>query len=80
MTNRACRRSHRLTGYSACIVCTSVCLCVRFCVCVSRQDVTNKRTLMHAFADWCQRAHKELLSVSDDFPDVEEVGVYMPTP
>ena len=41
------------------------------------QDVTNKRTLMHAFADWCQRSHKELLTVSDDFPDMEEVCIYL---
>lgn len=37
------------------------------------KDVTNKRTLMHAFAEWCQRSHKDLLAVSDDFPDMEEV-------
>lgn len=47
---------------------------------VTLQDVTNKRTLMHAFADWCQRSHKELLTVSDEFPDVEEVGCGISTP
>ena len=28
---------------------------------------------MHAFAEWCQRSHKDLLAVIDDFPDMEEV-------
>lgn len=43
------------------------------CSSAGLKDVTNKRTLMHAFAEWCQRSHKDLLAVIDDFPDMEEV-------
>ncbi|CAM9408804.1 unnamed protein product [Chrysoparadoxa australica] len=36
------------------------------------KDITNKKHLMHYLAAWADRHEKDILAVSDDFPDLEE--------